>query len=427
MQDMPEKRRLTRRQKLQIGGLVGLTLLALAIHVVWPAWLDMGHVVALVLGAVIGVGLGTRRSELRIARDAQTTRVVVADISTLRQAFGVLKQQVSATIQTSETAVMAMIERMNRVHRNSLSLRARVSDAVDRSRTLSSESLTQAAEHGETVSRLAEHQQAYEQLRLENQERVRKVADQVRQLTPLASLIADISRQTNLLAINASIEAARAGQEGAGFKVVAGEVRRLSTQTADAARQITEGITAAAETIEAQLKTAHALQDNNASAELERIAAHIQQMSATLGEAVPYLSDLSRHMDAGMQDVTVDIIDTLGDMQFQDINRQLLDQINNALSSLSDHFAQIYALIDGAAPPPPVLLEELLSLWTQNYVMHSQRVAHMQAVQHAPLAEPTALVDVVRVPDESMAASDAPSSDSNLLLAPAHGPRIELF
>ena len=139
-------------------------------------------------------------------------------------------------------------------------------------------------------------------------------------------------------------------------------------------------------------------------------------MSTTLGHVVPYLSDLSRHMDMGMEDVTIDIIDTLGDMQFQDINRQLLDQINHALGSLSDHFSQIYALIDGEAPPPPVMLEELMSLWTQNYVMHSQRVAHAQALGHAQAAD----VGV----DEAIREGDGAEV---LTLAPAHGPRIELF
>ena len=38
-----------------------------------------------------------------------------------------------------------------------------------------------------------------------------------------------------------------------------------------------------------------------------------------------------------------------------------------------------YELIDGDAPPPPMLLEELLARWTENYVMHSQRVAHALA------------------------------------------------
>jgi methyl-accepting chemotaxis protein len=351
---------------------------------------------------------------VRIGRNTRATEVVVQDINSLRQAFGVLKQQVSATIQTSETAVMSMMERMNRVHRNALELRERVMHAVERSHSLSSDSLSRAGEHGQAVASLAEHQKIFEDARRSNQERVGAVADQVRQLTPLAALIGDISRQTNLLAINASIEAARAGREGAGFKVVAAEVRRLSTQTAEAAKKISEGITQAAETIDAQVHAADAMQADSAASQLGEIAQHIQTMSETLSDVVPYLSDLSTHMETGMNTVTMDIIDTLGDMQFQDINRQLLEQINGALSSLSEHFSQLYHLIDGEAPPPPVLLEELMALWTQNYVMHSQRVAHAVGMGHEQ-------AEVVRVPEPSA------DDERGLTLAAANGPRIELF
>jgi methyl-accepting chemotaxis protein len=344
----------------------------------------------LLAGGGVGLWIGLRGRPHGMVRGDHATQVVAQDIQTLQQAFSVLRGQVGSTIRTSEAAVLAMMQRLSRVHGEATRLRERVAEAALHSESLTQDAARHAAEDAEAAATLAVHQRRLDDEAGRNLDRVRAVSEQVRRLQPLVAVVADVARQTNLLAINAAIEAARAGPGGAGFKVVAGEVRVLSDRAAHAARGIAEGIGAAAAAIDAEVLNSLSESRADAAGQLDAIGSHIRRTADALQHVVPYLAGLSGEMNEGMARVDSDIVDTLGDMQFQDINRQLLEQIDAAMASMSEHFSQVYQLIDGQAPPPPVLLEELLERWAADYVMQVQRDDHARAVGGAPDAAPPA-------------------------------------
>jgi len=184
-----------------------------------------------------------------------------------------------------------------------------VSGDAERSSDVARHSVEVAHKGGEAVRRTIDGMNAIRETIQETSKRIKRLGESSQEIGNIIELINDIAEQTNILALNASIQASMAGEAGRGFAVVADEVQRLAERSTNATKQIEVLVrTIQADTNEAVVSMERSTTDvvggallaENAGAALDEI----EQVSNQIASLVQNISSSARKQAGSAADVT---------------------------------------------------------------------------------------------------------------------------
>jgi methyl-accepting chemotaxis protein len=247
--------------------------------------------------------------------------------------------QLDRAVSLSETSSLRMIERVS-------ALRMLSSRLMVYLRTAGEQSTRMQAEidlNGSIVAELAGFVEQLPQQIAQERQYLGQLVGEVEQLATITETIRLMSRQTEILSINAAIAAAHAGEAGRSFAVLAVEVRRLATQSSESAIDIEKRIHRLVSTVQARSGGEFAARMRHNEAESARLLALTNKLDEGYLDMRQFyamlLTAVTEHNSALDRDIT-ELLDTA---QFQDVFKQIVDRLNPAFQERHEVLTELIA------------------------------------------------------------------------------------
>ena len=317
---------------------------ASVLRIVALATVGLGVLLAILMGAVIGRSINRgvaslETSAARLAGGDLTTQVPTTGkdelsrvgasfnqmahhfselISQVNTASGLVNQHANGLSQSSTqvaqssrqqsqraTQAAGSVEQFNIAFKEIAATSENIVSAVKNARDLSKHGDTVVANVVKGIEKVAKTVNA-------SAEVIADLGQRSNQIGQIVSVIKDIADQTNLLALNAAIEAARAGEQGRGFAVVADEVRKLAERTTAATSEISSMVGVIQEdtgrAVTTMRQSSHDVQEgvslaNQAGRALQDIASSVEQVADMIGHIAAATQEQSSASEALTQNV----------------------------------------------------------------------------------------------------------------------------
>jgi methyl-accepting chemotaxis protein len=291
--------------------------------------------------------------------------------------------QLNGVSDTTETAAMDIMANLGDIDSKIIGLTDELEFLVNSVKVIKQDSDSEIKLVQQSLNEMANSMNIKKEEASRHKDKIDDVLNKTESLRDLTQLVKKIASQTNLLALNAAIEASRAGEHGRGFAVVADEVRKLSANSDQAAQQIQTGIEKVLSTVEMHMSSMTQVEKSCDIKNLDGFSKQLGSVVEINSRYDEFSEKLLVTLAERVDDISRSVSSTLGNIQFQDITRQRLEQLQNVSSQASEYYNSVLQAMNDQntlGTIEPFTADSFLS----GYIMEGQRIIHRKASGDRP-------------------------------------------